>query len=78
MDSQLLREVGETLYGRDWQSPMAGDLEVSENFMRHLATGKAEVEDMIPMELLRIATGRMERLSRIIKILEAAVTPPRH
>lgn len=53
---ELIRSVGEALYGAHWQSPLARDLNVSDRTVRFWTAGERALPDTILpllMELLR-------------------------
>jgi hypothetical protein len=57
----ILRAAGEALYGSDWQSPLARDLNVDGRTVRFWISGRRPVPDTI-----------VERLPRIMRDAAAA------
>ena len=43
MSKELLKRVGEFIYGEQWQAPLARDLGVSERSMRRWVAGTDEI-----------------------------------
>lgn len=76
-DPQLLRAVGEALYGPRWQSELARDLGMSGRHMRRLASGAAELTLGMRTDLLRIAGERVLVIGEAIDRLRRAVAPCR-
>lgn len=73
--SQLLRDVGEALYGLRWQSELARDLGMSARHMRRLASGAAELTLGMRTDLLRIAEERAQAIDAAIDSLRRAIAP---
>lgn len=73
--SRLLREVGEALYGGQWQSPLARDLGMSDRHMRRLAAGAADVPPGVWLDLLRLTMERAQVLDALADRLRREATP---
>lgn len=73
--SDLLKSTGEALYGPQWQSQLARDLQMSDRHMRRLAAGDAKLTPGMAMDLWRIALERSAELEDIIDRLKTAATP---
>ena len=58
MSTKLLQDAGEALYGPQWQSQLARDLQMSDRHIRRMAAGDAKVTSGIAMDLWRIALER--------------------
>jgi len=66
---QLLCAVGAALYGRDWQSPLARDLEVSDRTVRRWVAGTHPPPPGIATDLLRLAVERAQVLDDLAEQL---------
>ncbi len=60
-----LERVGFALYGSQWQTTLAADLDMSARQVRRLAAGDSPVTEAIARHLLRICISRGEALVRI-------------
>ncbi len=68
-DRDILRLVGQTLYGKQWQAPLSRDLGVSDRTIRNWATGLGCPTD-VHRRLLPILRQRGESLLHLISTLE--------
>lgn len=68
MRADLLRRVGEALYGPSWQSALARDLGVNDRTMRRWAVDGAP--ERIAPELLALAKERGAELAAVAAELE--------
>lgn len=77
IDQQLIREVGEALYGPRWQSELARDLGMSGRHMRRLAAGTAVLTPGMMADMLLIAEERAQAIDEVIEHLRrlAKLTP---
>lgn len=73
--SDLLKRTGEALYGPQWQSQIARDLDISDRHIRRLAVGEAELKPGLAFDLWRIALKRAAALEEIADELKKASTP---
>jgi hypothetical protein len=64
-----LKTAAETLYGPEWQSPLAGDLGVALRTVQRWAAGDMQPPD-VRAELAAICCGRIQQLSALAKHLE--------
>ena len=71
MHADLLKRVGEALYGAQWQSPLARDLGVSDRTMRRWAAPEGPPDSIIG-ELLALVRARSTTLGEIAEALERA------
>jgi hypothetical protein len=58
----LLRLVGEALYGERWQSPLAGDLGVSDRAVRYWLSAVNPCPDDIGTRLLTVVVRKREAM----------------
>ena len=69
--TRLLVEAGEALYGPQWQSALARDLDVSARTVRRWAAGSHQPPDGIYAELLRLVSHRAQTLGAVSERLRA-------
>lgn len=69
MSDNLLKSVGEALYGPRWQSDIAHDLEVSDRTIRRWADG-APASEGVRMDLMRLCLERASRLDELADLLK--------
>ena len=65
---ELLITVGEALYGKQWQSALAGDLGVTDRTMRRWVAGE-RIPDTVKADMLAIVRARGEKLERVAGLL---------
>ena len=71
MESQeLIRRVGEALYGEQWQRPLARELGVSDRLVRFWAAGDREIPILLPARLLNLIQSRGEALANTASLVE--------
>lgn len=58
MSADLLREAGEALYGTQWRSDLARDLNVADRTIRRWASGEWEVPPKALTELRALLKAR--------------------
>lgn len=73
--SKLLRDAGEALYGPQWQSALARDLNISDRHMRRMAAGAADVSPGMAADIWRLCEERRANLDGVIERLKIAATP---
>jgi hypothetical protein len=69
MTPDLLREVGEALYGPRWQSDLAADLGVTDRTVRRWAAGSTPMPDGVIDDLRATVKSRTGDLAKILKRL---------
>ena len=69
--SRLLVECGQALYGDQWQSPLARDLDVSGRTVRRWVSGTSEPPAGLYAELLRLAQERVATLDALAARLKS-------
>ena len=69
----LLRLVGEALHGERWQSPLAGDLGVSDRAVRYWLSAATQCPDDLGPRLLAIVARKREALSTLEAIVAERV-----
>lgn len=62
----LLLEAGEALYGSQWQSPIARDLNVADRTVRRWIAGESPIPDGISEDVKNLVTSRITVLSRVM------------
>jgi hypothetical protein len=67
-----LRRIGEALYGERWQTPLAGDLDVSDRTIRRWLDGSRAIPESLPGELARLIAARTARLQQLAAELRRA------
>ena len=70
--SRLLVECGEALYGPQWQSSLARDLDVSYRTVRRWVSGATDIPIGVYTDLLRLTQERAETLDALADRLRAA------
>lgn len=65
MTPDLLRRVGEALYGEHWQAPLAVDLNVAVRTVQRWATGERPMPQNLPAELAGVIGDRREALGTL-------------
>ncbi|TWD58115.1 hypothetical protein FB480_101870 [Agrobacterium vitis] len=73
--SDLLKRTGEALYGPQWQSQIARDLDMSDRHVRRIAAGEADLRPGMAMDLWRISLERIATLEALTEELKMASTP---
>ncbi|RZI60330.1 MAG: hypothetical protein EOP94_01690 [Zymomonas sp.] len=66
---ELLRLVGEALYGERWQAPIAADLGVSDRAVRYWISAANPCPDDLGARLLAIIVGKRELLTGLESIV---------
>ena len=66
---ELLRLVGEALYGERWQARIAGDLGVSDRAVRYWISAANPCHDDLGFRLLAIVVRKRESLSGLEKVV---------
>ena len=69
--SRLLVECGEALYGPQWQSALARDLEVSDRTVRRWVAGTSDVPQGLYLDLLRLTQERAATLDALAQRLRS-------
>lgn len=65
LDTDILRRVGEALYGPQWQTPLARSLGVAPRHLRYWLSG----ERPLPRDILERVTARIvDRCSELIRL----------
>lgn len=72
--SRLLVECGLALYGQQWQSPLARDLDVSDRTVRRWVAGQ-DVPSGIYIDLLPLCIERAAALDDLAKRLRSSTIP---
>lgn len=65
----LLRLVGEALYGERWQSPLASDLGVSDRAVRYWISAVNPCPDDIGTRLLSVVVQKREAMGELEKTI---------
>lgn len=73
--SRLLQEVGEAMYGPQWQSALARDLGMSDRHMRYLVAGVKPVRPGLYLDLLRLTQERAMALDALSERLRREAAP---
>ncbi|TAA54067.1 adhesin [Shinella sp. JR1-6] len=73
--SDLLKRTGEALYGSQWQSAIARDLDVSDRHVRRMAAGEQPLKPGMALDLWRITLERTAVLEDLVEELKRASTP---
>ncbi len=71
MTPEQLKQVGEALYGHEWQSRLARDLNISSRTVRRWAAGEYEVQGWAIGKLIELCQVRSIRIDRAIDMLSA-------
>jgi methylphosphotriester-DNA--protein-cysteine methyltransferase len=70
--NDLLRDVGEALYGPRWQSDLARDLGVSDRTMRRWLARTDDLPPGVALDLLRLCEERAAQLDEVRERLIAS------
>lgn len=70
MTPDLLRKIGEALYGERWQSSLAAELGVSDRTVRRWVAGVDQPRPGVWGDLRRLVVKRGERLAALAAELE--------
>lgn len=65
----ILKAAGEALYGRQWQTPLARDLGVTDRTVRNWVRGVNRPNDL-PSRILPLLHARGELLTHVIALIE--------
>lgn len=71
MTPELLREVGESLYGRLWQSDLARALGVNDRTMRRWASGESSMPPGLAGNLVKACRVRTGEIAAMIDKLRS-------
>lgn len=66
---ELLRLVGEALYGERWQAPIAGDLGVSDRAVRYWISTANPCPEDLGLRLLAIVIRKRESLAGLEEVV---------
>lgn len=66
---ELLRLVGEALYGERWQAPIAGDLGVSDRAVRYWISAANPCPEDLGLRLLAIVVRKRESLAGLERVV---------
>ena len=66
-DVTLIGQVGQALYGPNWQTELARDLEVADRTMRHWLGRDADIPSDVWFSLLRVLNHRAVALEGTIE-----------
>ena len=69
MPAELLRQIGEALYGERWQSALAADLRIADRTVRYWLAGRSPVPAAVTDELSRMIAARGRELQRVAEEL---------
>ena len=69
---ETLRKVGEAIYGRCWQTPLAALLNVQARTVRRWASGESSMPMWLSRDLLRVVEDRALKLRLAGDALETA------
>ncbi|BBC70897.1 conserved hypothetical protein [Altererythrobacter sp. B11] len=67
---ELIRAVGESLYGDHWQRALARDVGVSDRLVRFWAAGDRDLPDTLPPRLLTLLQDRGHTLCNTTRLVE--------
>lgn len=68
-ESDVLKLVGEALYGQQWQTPLSRDLNVTDRTVRNWTSGPTRPADLDD-RLLALLRQRAEHLGELISLIE--------
>jgi hypothetical protein len=69
MTSDLLRRVGEALYGRNWHSELAHTLGLNRRIVQRWAAGDSPIPRTLPRNLTRLVAARQDELGKLYREL---------
>ena len=77
MTPDLLRQIGEALYGMAWVPPMAHQLDISKKSMHRMAVGYSRIPPGVQAALLRLCEDQPELLGELLPRLKKVVSEAR-
>ncbi len=72
---ELLRLVGEALYGERWQTPIAADLGVSDRAVRYWISAANPCPDDLGSRLLAVVIRKRESLGDLENVITEQLKP---
>lgn len=75
MTPNLLRRVGEALFGERWQSSLARDLAVSDRTMRRWAAGDVPIPHAVAVDLVAVLVSREAERNAVWQEVIALAAP---
>jgi hypothetical protein len=66
---ELLRLVGEALYGERWQTPLSRALGVGDRTVRRWASGEDKPKPAIAAELAEVMRARRDKITEALEAL---------
>lgn len=76
MNVELLRAVGEALYGSRWQHELAAALDVNERTVRRWVSGATPVPAFLASALFRLVLDRTATLDELLDQLRPIASRP--
>ena len=74
MASVTLADIGQVLYGKQWQSDLARDLNVSDRTIRRWANDYEQVPFSLWAEILLLLANRKEAIEALLEAIKAEGT----
>lgn len=68
----LLSQIGEALYGEQWQSPLARALDVNLRTMQRWAAGQNDPPEHLREDMIRLLHDRQQAISELLARLNPA------
>lgn len=65
----ILKIAGEALYGRQWQTPLSRDLQITDRTIRNWAAGIGRPVDLVD-RILPLLRARQRQLQHVIALAE--------
>lgn len=66
MTPELLKRVGEALYGDRWVADLARALDISDRHVRRMHAGTAPVADGVKDDMIKLIEDRLSALTRLL------------
>jgi hypothetical protein len=70
----LLRRVGEALYGERWQSALAADLNIADRSMRYWLAGRSPIPPAVRDEVRGLLQANQAEIGALLRELEQEET----
>lgn len=77
MSPDLLRRIGEALYGERWQSALAAELGIADRSLRYWLAGRSPIPPTIKEELRGLLQANHGEIGELLREIETCGPNPR-
>ena len=74
--SEIVKRVGQALYGERWQAPLSRDLEITDRTLRNWRSGRYDPPPELTGQLLGLLRRRGKSVADLTLALETMPKPP--